>query len=148
MNMVLAEKEIASTRRVEYRIEQMPIQEHPEKHFAELLDKLNELGKQGWRVVSVDLTHHPSYSPAAQPGIPLPVLLEKSATAARPVEYRIERMPFQEHPEAHLSELLARLTELGKQGWNVASVDLTHHPSYSPAAQPAIPLPVLLEKEL
>ena len=144
--MVLAEKEIVSTRRVEYRIERMPIQEHPEAHFAELLDKLNELGKQGWRVVSVDLTHHPSYSPAAQPGIPLPVLLEKSATAARPVEYRIERMPFQEHPEAHLSELLARLTELGKQGWNVASVDLTHHPSYSPAAQPAIPLPVLLEK--
>jgi hypothetical protein len=126
----------------------MPIQEHPEKHFAELLDQLNELGKQGWRVVSVDLTHHPSYSPAAQPGIPLPVLLEKSAAMARPVEYRIERMPFQEHPEAHLSELLARLTELGKQGWNVASVDLTHHPSYSPAAQPSIPLPVLLEKEL
>ena len=148
MKMVLAEKEIVSTRRVEYRIERMPIQEHPEKHFAELLDRLNEMGRQGWRVVSVDLTHHPSYSPAAQPGIPLPVLLEKSATAARPVEYRIERMPFQEHPEKHLSELLDRLTELGKQGWNVASVDLTHHPSYSPAAQPAIPLPVLLEKEL
>jgi hypothetical protein len=148
MKMVLAEKEIVSTRRVEYRIERMPFQEHPEAHLSELLDRLNELGKQGWRVVSVDLTHHPSYSPAAQPGIPLPVLLEKSATMARPVEYRIERMPFQEHPEAHLSELLDRLTELGKQGWNVASVDLTHHPSYSPAAQPAIPLPVLLEKEL
>jgi hypothetical protein len=148
MKMVLAEKEIVSTRRVEYRIERMPFQEHPEAHLSELLDRLNELGKQGWRVVSVDLTHHPSYSPAAQPGIPLPVLLEKPATTARPVEYRIERMPFQEHPEAHLSELLDRLTELGKQGWNVASVDLTHHPSYSPAAQPAIPLPVLLEKEL
>ena len=146
--MVVTEKQIVSTRQVEYRIERMPILEHPEAHLAELLDRLNEMGKQGWRVVSVDLTHHPSYSPAAQPGIPLPVLLEKSATMARPVEYRIERMPFQEHPEAHLSELLARLTELGKQGWNVASVDLTHHPSYSPAAQPAIPLPVLLEKEL
>jgi hypothetical protein len=146
--MVLAEKEIVSTRRVEYRIERMPIQEHPEAHLSELLDRLNEMGKEGWRVVSVDLTHHPSYSPAAQPGIPLPVLMEKPTTAARPVEYRIERMPFQEHPEKHLSELLDRLTELGKQGWNVASVDLTHHPSYSPAAQPAIPLPVLLEKEL
>ena len=76
------------------------------------------------------------------------VVTEKQMVSTRQVEYRIERMPFQEHPEAHLSELLARLTELGKQGWNVASVDLTHHPSYSPAAQPAIPLPVLLEKEL
>jgi hypothetical protein len=146
--MVVAEKEIVSTKRVEYRIERMPIQEHPEAHLSELLDRLNEMGKQGWRVVSVDLTHHPSYSPAAQPGIPLPVLFEKETAGARPVEYRIERMPFQEHPETHLSELLDRLTELGKQGWNVASVDLTHHPSYSPAAQPSIPLPVLLEKEL
>jgi hypothetical protein len=146
--MVVTEKQMVSTRQVEYRIERLPIQEHPEAHLAELLDRLNELGKQSWRVVSVDLTHHPSYSPAAQPGIPLPVLLEKETATARPVEYRIERMPFQEHPEAHLSELLDRLNELGKQGWRVASVDLTHHPSYSPAAQPAIPLPVLLEKQL
>jgi hypothetical protein len=148
MDMVIAEKEIVSTRSVEYRIERMPIKEHPEAHLSELLDRLNEMGKQGWRVVSVDLTHHPSYSPAAQPAVPLPVLMEKPTATARPVEYRIERMPFQQHPETHLSELLDRLTELGKQGWNVASVDLTHHPSYSPAAQPAIPLPVLLEREI
>ncbi len=77
--MVVTEKEMVSTRRVEYRIERMPIREHPEAHLAELLDRLNELGKQGWHVVSVDLTHHPSYSPAAQPAIPLPVLLEKEA---------------------------------------------------------------------
>jgi len=144
--MVVTEKEITSALRVEYRMERMPIQEHPEAHLSELLDRLNELGKQGWRVVSVDLTHHPSYSPAAQPAIPLPILLEKSAITTRPVEYRIERMPFQEHPEAHLSELLDRVNELGKQGWNVVSVDLTHHPSYSPAAQPSTPLPVLLER--
>jgi hypothetical protein len=148
MDMVVAEKQIVSTRQVEYRIERMPIQEHPEAHLSELLGRLNEMGKQGWRVVSVDLTHHPSYSPAAQPGIPLPVLLAKETATARPVEYRIERMPFQEHPEAHLSELLDRLTDLGKQGWRTVSAELTHHPSYSPAAQPAIPLPVLLEKEL
>ena len=146
--MVVTEKEITSARRVEYRMERMPISEHPEAHLSELLDRLNELGKQGWNVVSVDLTHHPSYSPAAQPAIPLPILLEKAAIGTRPVEYRIERMPFQEHPEAHLSELLDRLNELGKQGWNVVSVDLTHHPSYSPAAQPSTPLPVLLEKEV
>lgn len=146
--MVIAEKQTVSTRQVEYRIERLPIQEHPEAHFAELLDRFNEMGKQGWRVVSVDLTHHPSYSPAAQPGVPLPVLLAKEIATLRPVEYRIERMPFQEHPEAHLSELLGRLSELGKQGWRAVSAELTHHPSYSPAAQPAIPLPVLLEKEL
>ncbi len=146
--MVVAEREIVSAQRVEYRMERMPIQDHPEAHLAELLDRLNELGKQSWRVVSVDLTHHPSYSPAAQPSIPLPVLLEKKAVAARRVEYRIERMPFQQHPETHLSELLDRLNELGKQGWCVVSVDLTHHPSYSPAAQPSVPLPVLLEREI
>lgn len=66
----------------------------------------------------------------------------------RRYEYRVERMPFQEHPEAHITELLDRLTELGKQGWRVVSVDLTYHPSYSPAAQPGIPLPVLLEREI
>ena len=146
--MVVAEREIVSAQRVEYRMERMPIQDHPEAHLAELLDRLNELGKQSWRVVSVDLTHHPSYSPAAQPSIPLPVLLEEKAVAARRVEYRIERMPFQQHPETHLSELLDRLNELGKQGWCVVSVDLTHHPSYSPAAQPSVPLPVLLEREI
>lgn len=70
-----------------------------------------------------------------------------TATIKR-VEYRIERMPFQEHPETHINELLERLTELGKQGWRVVSVDLTYHPSYSPAAQPGVPLPVLLEREV
>jgi len=140
--------ETLSARAVDYRIERLPIKEHPETHLAELLDRLNELGKQGWRVVSIDMTHHPSYSVAAQPSVPLPVLMEKPAGSTRPVEYRIERMPFQEHPEMHLSELLDRLTELGKQGWCVASVDLTHHPSYSPAAQPSTPLPVLLEREI
>ena len=73
--MVVAEKVIQSAQAVEYRIERLPIREHPEAHLAEVLDQLNEMGKQGWRVVSIDLTHHPSYSPAAQPATPLPVLL-------------------------------------------------------------------------
>jgi hypothetical protein len=146
--MITTEKATVPVQRVEYRIEQIAILEHPEAHLAEVLERLNECGKRGWRAVSIDLTHHPSYSPAAQPGVRLPVLLEKSEASARPVEYRIERMPFQEHPETHLSELLERVNELGKQGWLVASADLTHHPSYSPAAQPTIPLPVLLEREL
>ena len=42
----------------------------------------------------------------------------------------------------------ARLTELGKQGWEVVSVDLTYHPSYSPAAQPGVSLPVLPQREV
>jgi hypothetical protein len=69
-------------------------------------------------------------------------------TTAKKIEYRIERMPFQEHPEAHINELLSRLTELGKQGWEVVSCDLTYHPSYSPAAQPGVSLPVLLQREV
>ncbi|HEX9124542.1 MAG TPA: hypothetical protein VF984_14480 [Actinomycetota bacterium] len=43
---------------------------------------------------------------------------------------------------------MERLSELGKDGWEVASVDLTHHPSYSPAAQPRAQLPVLLQHEV
>jgi hypothetical protein len=68
-------------KRMEYRVEQMPFQEHPEAHISELRERLNEVGKQGWRAVSVDLTYHPSYSPAAQPGIALPVLLEREVEA-------------------------------------------------------------------
>jgi len=147
--MVVTEKEIVqAARAVEHRIERLPILEFPEAHLAEVVDRLNEFGKQGWRVVSIDLTHHPSMSPAAQPTTQLPVLMMRPQGTARRIEYRIERMPFQDHPEAHLSELMDRLTELCKQGWCVASVDLTHHPSYSPAAQPSVPLPVLLAREV
>jgi hypothetical protein len=145
---MVVEAQATTSNALDYRIELWPINEHQEAHLAELLDMLSRLGKEGWRVVSVDLTRHPSYSPAAQPATPLPVLLEKPRAGGRPVEYRIERMPFQEHPEAHLSELLARATELGAQGWHVVSVDLGYHPSYSPAAQPNTPLPVLLEREM
>lgn len=146
--MVVETREATSARAVDYRIEQLPIIEHPESHLTELLDRVSDLGKDGWRVVSVDLTHHPSYSPAAQPNMPLAVLFEKAKDGARPVEYRIERMPFQEHPDKHLAELMGRLMELGAKGWHVVSVDLGYHPSYSPAAQPNVPLPVLLERDL
>ena len=145
--MVVAEKVMVAARAVDYRIERLAVLEHPEAHLTEILERLNDFGRQGWRVVSIDLTHHPSYSPAAQPTIPLPVLMEKPTGAVRPVEYRIERMPFRAHPEAHLTELAERITELGRQGWCVVSADLTHHPSYSPAAQPEAPLPILLMRE-
>lgn len=66
----------------------------------------------------------------------------------RRIEYRVEELPFEEHYEAHTKALVERLSELGKDGWEVASVDLTWHPSYSPAAQPQTPVPVLMQREV
>jgi hypothetical protein len=67
----------------------------------------------------------------------------------RHVEYRIEEIPLGEHGgQPSMVQLAERLNELGKQGWEVASLDLTPHPSYSPAAQPRQPVPVLLEREI
>jgi hypothetical protein len=58
------------------------------------------------------------------------------------VEYRIERVPLN-RDEPRLLQLVERLAELGRQGWHVASVDLTPHPSYEEG-----PVTVLLEREL
>jgi hypothetical protein len=63
------------------------------------------------------------------------------------IEYRIEQLPVLDHYELHTKELVERFTELGQEGWEVASVDLTWHPSYSPAAQPHAPVPVLMQRE-
>ena len=141
------EMKALAARLVDYRLERLPILDHPEAHLTEVLERLTQLGREGWRVVSVDLTDHPSDAQGARAGVAVAVLGEKPAGAVRPVEYRIERMPFQAHPETHLGEVLDRVTALGKEGWQVVSVDLTHHPSYSPAAQPAVPLPMLLMRE-
>jgi hypothetical protein len=65
----------------------------------------------------------------------------------RRIEYRVEELPFSEGFDEHIKEVLERLSELGNDGWEVASVDLTWHPSYSPAAQPHLPVPVLLQRE-
>lgn len=66
----------------------------------------------------------------------------------RRIEYRVEQLPLEEQYEAHIRMVLERLSELGKDGWEVASVDLTWHPSYSPAAQPQTPVPVLMQREV
>lgn len=68
-------------RRVEYRIEEIPITEHGQPRMVQLAERLSELGKDGWEVASIDLTFHPSYSPAAQPRTPVPVLLEREVAA-------------------------------------------------------------------
>lgn len=64
------------------------------------------------------------------------------------IEYRVEELPLAGQFESHIKEVVERLTELGNEGWEVASVDLTWHPSYSPAAQPQLPVPVLLQREV
>ena len=58
------------------------------------------------------------------------------------VEYRIERAPLN-RDEPRLLQLVERLAELGRQGWHLASVDLTPHPAYEEG-----PVTVLLEREL
>ena len=58
------------------------------------------------------------------------------------VEYRIERIPVSKD-EPRLLQLVERLAELGRQGWHVASIDLTPHPSFEDG-----PVTVLLEREL
>jgi hypothetical protein len=72
----------------------------------------------------------------------------KEGVAMRTVEYRIEEIPIDPHGPTHMVQLAERLTEWGKDGWEVASLDLTYHPSYSPAAQPQKAVPVLLEREV
>jgi hypothetical protein len=56
---------------MEYRLEMIQLSES-EDRTAHLISRLNEFAKQGWRVVSIDLSTHPSFSAA-----PLPVLLER-----------------------------------------------------------------------
>ncbi len=58
------------------------------------------------------------------------------------VEYRVERVQVNRE-EPRLLQLTDRLAELGRQGWHVASVDLTPHPAYEQG-----PVTVLLEREL
>jgi hypothetical protein len=62
--------------RWEYRIERLPVEDDHDSRLLGLVERLNELGAEGWRVASVDLTPHPAFRAA-----PLPVLLEREATA-------------------------------------------------------------------
>ncbi len=57
------------------------------------------------------------------------------------VEYRIERIPVGGR-EPRLLPLVERLTELGRQGWHVAGIDLA-----AQAGHDHEPLTVLLERE-
>jgi len=60
---------------MEYRIEMINF-EGQDNRLDFLVRRVNELGKDGWRVVSVDLTPHPAFKTG-----PLPVLLERPAVS-------------------------------------------------------------------
>ncbi len=57
------------------------------------------------------------------------------------IEYRVESIALG-NGAPRMLRLVERLAELGRQGWHVASIDLTPHPSYDEG-----PLVVLLERE-
>jgi hypothetical protein len=58
--------------RMEYKVEHVQWQDEAESRLDQLVERLNEFAKDGWRVVSVDLTAHSSFEAKA-----LPVLLER-----------------------------------------------------------------------
>jgi hypothetical protein len=60
---------------MEYRVEMINFGDE-ENRLEYLVRRLNEFGKDGWRVVSVDLTAHPAFKAG-----PLPVLLERNTGA-------------------------------------------------------------------
>jgi hypothetical protein len=61
--------------RVEYKVEQIHWKDEPESRLDQLVDRLNDLSKDGWRVVSADLTAHSAFAVKT-----LPVLLERDVT--------------------------------------------------------------------
>jgi hypothetical protein len=67
--------------RMEYRVEQVEWKDEPESRLEQLVDRLNEFAKDGWRVASVDLTVHSSFEVKT-----LPVLLEREAPQEHAVQ--------------------------------------------------------------
>jgi len=59
------------------------------------------------------------------------------------MEYKVEQVSWPEEHETRLQQLVERLNEFAKDGWRVASVDLTPQPSYG-----AKTLPILLERDV
>ncbi len=58
--------------RVEYKVEKVQWKDEDETRLEQLVEKLNEYARDGWRVASVDLTPHASFGAGM-----LPVLLER-----------------------------------------------------------------------
>ncbi len=68
---------------------------------------------------------------------------ESGSETMRHVEYKVEQIHWKDDPESRLDQLAERLNELAKDGWRVASVDLTAHSEFA-----AKSLPVLLERDV
>lgn len=64
------------------------------------------------------------------------------------IEYRVERIPFTARPEEHLTELVERLNELGRDGWRALGVEIKDQGLYYSADQQAPPRPFLLMREV
>jgi Domain of unknown function (DUF4177) len=60
--------------KIEYKVEMIEWVDEKESHLDQLVERLNELGKDGWHVVSADITAHSSFETKK-----LPVLLEREA---------------------------------------------------------------------
>lgn len=64
--------------RMEYKIEQVHWKDEPESRLQQLVEYLNVVAKEGWRVASVDLMAHSSFATKS-----LPVLLEREVNEVK-----------------------------------------------------------------
>ncbi len=65
--------------RIEYRIELMVYHENEEVHRSELLAQLNDLGKEGWRLVAIDPLQRSSGGGWTPPRPPAMLLMREVA---------------------------------------------------------------------
>jgi hypothetical protein len=59
------------------------------------------------------------------------------------VEYKVEQIHWMDEPESRLDQLVELLNGFAKDGWRVASADLTAHSSFAVKS-----MPVLLERDV
>jgi len=64
---------VATKTRVEYRIEPAPFHPDEETHTAEFLQRLNELGKEGWQLITLNPLNRSTGG--WEPSRPIPMLL-------------------------------------------------------------------------
>ena len=65
--------------RIEYKVDFLPFHEREEMHRAEMLAKLNELGKEGWRLIAIDPLHRAGGGWTAATAAPLLLMREVTA---------------------------------------------------------------------
>jgi hypothetical protein len=64
--------------RIEYKVEMVPHKENEEVHREDFLAQLNELGKEGWRLVTVNPLQR--VTGGYVPSEPIPILLMREVT--------------------------------------------------------------------